>query len=206
VQRADLNALEISDAIAKAIKSGVDADRLAAQLGWTNRNMQRYRQLAISCPSWLREFVREVKVKRRTVDANGNDVVVVETHPGLPFTHVVELITLYNKLHEKDRAEHRARNGEGFKPQAERIVRKLAARAAADGWSTTRMRVEIQRHKDPAKSVKRETASPVLINDKRAIVDIARTAALTRDERAGLVARIIDALNACGFKNVAISV
>mgnify|MGYP001572956327 CR=1 FL=1 len=63
LNRSDLSAAEIADAVARAVASGVKAAQLAESLGWTKRNLNRYLQLANS-PEWFRDYAREVKVPK----------------------------------------------------------------------------------------------------------------------------------------------
>ena len=147
VNRADLAPLEIAEGAARAIENGASADQVAASLGWNRRQLNRYLQLN-EAPQWLKDALVEVKVQKQRMDATGaaaidpvtrRPVVDVERHAVLAFSHVSELITSYNVLREEDAlrlAEGSDGDGDGFQPRAERIVRRLAGLAAAEGWAS----------------------------------------------------------------------
>jgi hypothetical protein len=142
-ERADLAPLEVAAGVAAAIASGAAPDDVARRLGWNRRQLNRYLQLH-DAPAWLKDFSREVKAAKSRRDKHGavvidevtqRPVVDVVTHAGLAFSHVFELVTVYNVLRQVD-AERLAVGGDGFRPQAERMARKLAANAAAEGWAS----------------------------------------------------------------------
>ena len=124
--------------------------------------------------------------------------------PGLGFTHLFELLTFYNLLHEADRLELDERGGEKFRPQAERTIKKLARAAAKEEWSIAKLRAETKRAKDPtAKTPASPNAKPAFVVTKeRATIDFTRIA---NSERASFAAKLKAALVEFGFRNVVIS-
>jgi ParB/RepB/Spo0J family partition protein len=211
INRADLNAIEIAEGIADALESGMTDKELAESLGWQDRrNVYRYRQFH-SAPAWLKEFATEVPVAAKKVDEHGapviDDVTDAQVHdikkaPGLPLTHLLELLRLYNILRDADELELRENGGEDFKPRAERTVKKLARAAAQDGWSIVRLRAEIKRTKDPAPRTPASRNNGCVITDARASLDLKRP--LARNERDDLAPRLTKALAALGYTMVVI--
>jgi hypothetical protein len=162
-----------------------------------------------------------VKVTKKQLDDAGKPVidektqkpqVDVERYAGLPFTYVIELITLYNVLHKHDCIQLEELGGDKFKPQAERAARKLATAAAVDGWTTAKLRAEIKKVKDPQTSARvtgvqpAKTVPVLAIHDDKMQVDMKRARALAQPERAELAAKLGQALRPLGFKDVVISV
>lgn len=216
INRADLSPLEVAEGIARVLQGGaLSADALADQLGWNRRNVKRYQQLH-DAPAWLKSFANEVKVPVKKRDERGDVVLdketnapVVELHryPGLPFTYVFELLTAYNVLHDKDLEQLQAEGGDDFKPQAERIVRKLAIEASVQGWTTAKLREQIKLVREPKKrSTKRDdNAHPpvILVGDKLSI-EMKRAGKLTEAERSFLLEQLSKLARAIGFSLAAI--
>jgi hypothetical protein len=223
VNRSDLAPLEVAAGVAAAIASGSAPDDVARGLGWNRRQVNRYLQLH-EAPTWLKDFAREVKVPKARRDANGavvvDDVtqrplVDVEPHPGLAFSHVFELVTAYNVLRQVD-AERLAVGGDGFKPQAERIVRKLAAYAAAEGWGVARLRAEVkkaqQRQPTPRAGVDEEPptrpdarpTSALVVRRGRATFDTDRARRAVGVERETLASELTALLLDVGFRVVVV--
>ncbi len=218
INRADLNPLEIAEGIADAIENGMTEDELAESLGWKTRNVYRYRQFH-KAPGWLKNFAIAVPLASKKLDEHGAPVVDgvtdapvhnIEKLPGLAFTHLFQLLTFYNQLHEADEAALHEHGGENFRPQAERIVKKLAREAAKEDWTITKLRNEIKRATAPAPEATEATAAPVptqtkppfSITAERATIDLSRK--LARAERQALAEKLVPALAALGFKHVAI--
>ena len=132
----------------------------------------------------------------------------VERYPRLGFSDLHELITLYNVLREADALQLEERGGEKFKPQAERITKKLAVGCAAEGWSNLRLRAEIKRVKDPPPPHAARTGDPIasaLVSKDRLVLDLRRAKSATAAERTELAAKLTQALIAYGFKTVSIT-
>ena len=157
INRSDLSPTEIADGIGNALRGGATQERLAEQLGWTRRQIGRYVQLN-DAPLWLKQMTKEVRVTKKKLDAAGKPVIdpktnkavlATEKHHGIAFTYVVQLVMLYNVLHEHDCLQLEELGGENFKPQAERVVRRLATAAVVEGWTNAKLVTEIKRAKDP---------------------------------------------------------
>lgn len=214
MNRADLAPLEVAAGVAAAIASGAAPDDVARGLGWNRRQLNRYLQLH-EAPVWLKDFSREVRAAKTRRDQAGapvidevtqRAVVDVVTHPGLAFSHVFELVTAYNVLRQVD-AERLTVGGDGFKPQAERIVRKLAASAAADGWGVAKLRSEIKRAQHPGdrSAVSARPANPVLVVAKdRAMLDLARARRVVGPDRETLASDLTELLVDVGFRVVVV--
>lgn len=217
LNRSDLSPIEVAEGIGAALESGVTPERLAEQLGWTRRNLNRYLQLH-EAPPWLKAMAREVKSTRKKVDAAGKVVVdaktekpVLETerHPGLPFTFMLELIVLYNLLHDNDCLQLEELGGDAFKPQAERVVRRLAVAAAVEGWTTAKLRAEVKRAKDPKPrgAAERDEArrTPLAVSDRRLGLDMGQAADFSAEELGALAVQLTQALKNLGFKRTVVS-
>lgn len=216
LNRSDLSAIEVADGVARAVKSGVDPQKLADNLGWTRRGLNRYLQLA-EAPPWLRDYAKEVKVAKKKVDAHGNVVIdprtnkpamEVERHPGLGFSELHELLMLFNLLHEADKLQLEEVGGELFRPQAERTTKRIAVTCAAEGWSRSKLREEIKRAKDPRPkngTSERTAQPPIVVTEDRCVLDLRRAGALSVVERNELAARLTHALTRFRFKSVVIT-
>lgn len=215
LNRSDLSAIEIADGVARAVRQGVTSTQLAENLGWTRRGLNRYLQLA-EAPPWLREYAKEVKVAKKKLDAQGNVVIdaksnkaalEVERHPGLGFSELHELLTLYNLLHDADKLQLEEMGGELFRPQAERTTKRLAVACAAEGWSRAKLREEIKRAKDPKRraSGERNAQPAVVITNERCVLDLRRADSLFVAERSELAARLTHALARFRFKSIIIT-
>lgn len=215
VNRADLAPLEVAAGVAAAIASGAAPDDVARGLGWNRRQLNRYLQLH-EAPSWLKDFSREVKAAKTRRNERGvvvvdevtqRPVVDVVTHAGLAFSHVFELVTAYNVLRQVD-AERLAEGGDGFKPQAERVVRKLAAGAAADGWGVAKLRAEIKRAQQPANrgdgDAHTHPTSALVVARDRAVLDLARVRRVVGVERETLASELTALLVDVGFRVVVV--
>lgn len=212
INRADLSPLEIAEGVADALENGMTEEELAESLGWAKRNIYRYKQFH-DAPGWLKAFATEVPLASRKLDEHGApvlDVVTdapvhnVEKLAGLEFTHLFELLTFYNLLHDADRLELDERGGEKFRPQAERTIKKLARAAAKEEWSIAKLRTEIKRAKDPkptppAPSIGSDAKTSFVITAQRAGIE------LTRAERDALASQVADTMHAFGFKDVVVS-
>lgn len=213
LNRADLSPLEIATGVAKAVEGGTNKDELAEALGWHPRKLYRYLQLA-SAPTWLKEFAKQVEVPKQrveggvpVVDAVTNTPVHdLETLPGLGFTDVMELVMLHNALHDQDVAVLKKSGRADFKPQAERITRKLAYAAATEQWTTEKLRGAVKRAKEPPAlrpAKKSATKKPAFtITRNSAFIDFTRAEALSREEREQLAAELVKALGAIGYAAV----
>lgn len=210
INRADLNTIEIAEGIADALENGMTEKELAESLGWQERNVYRYRQFH-GAPAWLKAFATEVPVAAKKLDEHGDpvidDVTEAQIHdikkaPGLALTHLLELLRLYNLLHDADELELHENGGEHFKPLAERTVKKLARAAAQDAWSIVKLREEIKRTKDPTPRTPASRNSGCVITDARASLDLKRP--LARNERDELAPRLTKALAALGYTMVVI--
>ena len=212
INRADLNPLEIAEGVADALENGMSEEELAESLGWKQRNVYRYRQFH-DAPAWLKGFATEVLLASKKLDEHGARVLDavtdapvhdVEKLPGLGFTHLFELLTFYNLLHEADKLELDDKGGEQFRPQAERTIKKLARAAAKEEWSIAKLRAQIKRAKDPATRTPASCdARPAfVITEQRASIDLTRQ--LARAERDALAAKLAPALRAIGFARVVI--
>jgi ParB/RepB/Spo0J family partition protein len=215
LNRADLSCVEVADGVARAVRSGTDPTQLADSLGWSRRQIKRYTQLA-DAPQWLRDCAREVKVSRRKTGPDGTVVIdpktskaAVETerYPGLGFSLLIELHDLYEVLRKVDAIELDEVGGESFKPQAERVTKRLTMLCAANEWSRRRLIDEIKRVKDPKPRPDVETAAkpPLAVTAERCIVDLRRAALLAPADRAALAADITKALAPCRFKSISIT-
>lgn len=220
LNRSDLSAAEIADAVARAVASGVKAAQLAESLGWTKRNLNRYLQLANS-PEWFRDYAKEVKVPRKKVDEAGEIVLdpktkkpVIEVHkyPGLQFTDLTELLALYNVMRESDALQLEELGGEQFKPQAEKTTKRLAFACAAEGWSKRRLREEIARAKDPRprgsngnEEAPGDERPPIVVTADRCVVDLRQAGRLSAAGRGDLAAQLTRALASFGFKTLLIA-
>lgn len=215
--RADLSPLEIGDAVARAMQNGATGDQLAAQLGWTRRNLNRYLQIH-DAPQWLKDLGKEVRLQKKKLDADGNALLDQETGkpvletvrlPGLSFTHLFELVVLFNHLHEADLAFLEKNGGDAFRPTAERTIRKLAALAAVEVWSVAKLRGEVNRAKEPRSAKKNAPSSkhaPVLLlNEAKLQLDVKRLAKMSPAERNELAPKLVEALRHIGFKRVTLS-
>ena len=219
LNRSDLSPIEVADGVARAVATGVPSAQLAQSLGWTKRNLNRYLQLAAS-PAWFRAYAVEVKVQRKKIGPDGKQVVDAKTgkslmetegYPGLPFGDLIELLALYNLLREADALKLEEAGGERFKPQAERVTKRLAAACGSEGWSKNKLRAEIKRVKDPqresgASPDARGDAQPIVVaTDERIELDLRRAAALPLAERGELAAKLTRALVGVGFSRVVIT-
>lgn len=215
LNRADLTALEVAEGIAAAVAQGTSKEQLADSLGWQTRKLYRYLQLH-AAPAWLKEFAKEVRVPKKRVDENGAAVLDpvtnalvhdFETMPGLGYTDVMELVVLHNALHERDVEDLKSRSRADFKPQAERITRKLAYAAASEQWPTARLRVETKRAKEPAEakaSAKRAARknAPYTITSKQMLIDLTRIHEMSREEKEELALIVVNAFGSVGFAAV----
>jgi ParB/RepB/Spo0J family partition protein len=218
VNRADLAPREVAEGIIDALESGMTEEELAARLGWGIRNVYRYTQFH-EAPAWLREFAVRVPNPVKKVDDAGNPVINPKTGaaimvdddlPALLFTHVHELVTLYNVLHQHD-VQQLDEIGESYKPQAEKTVRKLARAASKEEWSAVRLRKEIARVKDPPsgttssrsqKNGAQKSSAPFTVTKERVAIDLTRT--LNDAQRADLANLLTTALSAFGIMAVKI--
>ena len=209
VNRSDLSPLEIADGAGRAISAGVPSERVANNLGWNRRQLNRYLQLH-SAPDWLRAFAVEVKVSKPKLDASAAPVLDelqravqhVVRLPGLPFTHRFELITGFNALKQQD-AERLAEGGDGFTPQAERVTRKLAAAAASEEWSSARLRAAFKGLQLGESGRPEPVQAPgIVVRKGRAVLDAAHAASVTDEDRARLAPQLTRILEALGFKAV----
>lgn len=208
INRADLNPLEIAEGIADAIKNGMTNDEVAESLGWAKRNVYRYRQFD-AAPGWFKALATEVPMPTKKLDEHGapvHDAVTdapvldVEMLPGLPFTHLSELLMLYGVLHENDKLELQEKGGEKFKPHAERIIKKLARSAAKDQWSIAKLRAEIKCTKDPKPRAATQNA-PYTITPEKVAIDFKR---VRENERGDVAAQLTKALLEFGYETVLI--
>ena len=219
LNRSDLSAAEIADAVARAVASGVKAAQLAESLGWTKRNLNRYLQLANS-PEWFRDYAREVKVPKKKVDDAGEvvldpktkkPVIEVYKYPGLQFTDLTELLALYNLMRESDALQLEELGGEQFRPQAEKTTKRLAFACATEGWSKRRLREEIARAKDPrprgnsGNDEARDERPPIVITADRCVIDLRQAGKLSTAGRGDLAAALTRALAGFGFKTLLIA-
>ena len=201
VNRADLAPIEVAEGVAAAMARGASPEDVAAGLGWNRRQLNRYLQIH-EAPAWLREFAREVKAPKARKDERGaalidpvtqRPIVDVETHAGLAFSHLFELVTAFNVLKQAD-AERLAEGGDGFKPRAERVVRRLAAGAAAGGWGVARLRTEIKTANAPALpkigSDAKSPAPTLAVTRGLATLNIDQARATTGDARDKLTAEL----------------
>jgi ParB/RepB/Spo0J family partition protein len=214
LNREGLAPLEIAEAAAKAIAGGMTKEELAAALGWDTRKVYRYLQLA-AAPAWLRGFAKEVKVPRQRVEngapvvdpVTGAPVYTSDKRDGLGFTDTLELVTLYNAIGARDVDELKKNPRPDFKPQAERITRKLAYAAATEQWKTEKLRAEIKRAKEtPASRAATKKAAltkpPFTITNESAFIDFKRADELTLEQREQLAAELVAALGGIGFAAV----
>jgi ParB family chromosome partitioning protein len=213
VNRADLAPVEVGAAIAAAIESGSSADDVASSLGWNRKQLNRYLQLH-TAPDWLKEFAYEVKVPKTRRDEHGGavidpvtqrPVVDVAKHKGLEFRHLCELVTAFNVLRQDD-AEQLAKSGDGFKPRAERVVRRLASSAASEGWSVARLSSEVKKaRKNEGGDVEREAkakAPLVATKNGRAVINLLDARAATGEHREKLTAELTSMLAGMGYRVV----
>lgn len=213
LNRADLAPLEIAAGAAKAVERGMTTEELAKALGWQPGKVYRYLQLA-AAPAWLKDFAKEVKVPKQRVE-NGVPVVDpitntpvhdFDTLPGLAFTDAMELVRLHNALHARDVEELKKSRRADFKPQAERITRKLAYAAATEQWTTEKLRAEVKRAKEPpaARASKKPATKkpPFTITRESAFIDFTRIDDLSREERDRLAAELVTALGRVGYAAV----
>jgi ParB/RepB/Spo0J family partition protein len=215
LNRADLSPLEVAEGIAAAVDKGTSKEQLADSLGWQTRKLYRYLQLD-AAPAWLKEFAKEVRVPKKRVDEKGAPVLdpvtnaVVhdfETKPGLGYTDVMELVVLHNALHDRDVEDLKSHSRADFKPQAERVTRKLAYAAASEQWPTSRLRAETKRAKDPAEakaSAKRanKKKQAYTITSEQMTIDLTRIHEMTREEKDELALIVVNALGSVGFAAV----
>lgn len=212
INRADLSPLEVAEGVADALENGMSEEELAESLGWAKRNIYRYKQFH-DAPGWLKAFATEVPLASKKLDEHGAAVLDgvtdapvhdIEKLPGLGFTHLFELLTFYNLLHDADRLELEERGGEKFRAQAERSIKKLARAAAKEEWSIAKLRAEIKRTKDPTPQTPASSnAKPAfVVSSQRVNVDFTRVA---QNERARLAAQLRAALLDFGYKQVVIS-
>ena len=211
LNRKDLSPLEVAGGVSRAISTGTNKEELAESLGWSPRKLYKFLQLD-AAPPWLKDFAAAVPVPKKRVDERGAPVLDPVTnaqqfdlvnHPGLDFTDVFELVTIYNVLSAKDELELK-KGDPNFKPQAARVVRKLATSVATEGWTTTRLREEIKRVKEPGakkKAAKQERAA-FTINEESAFVDFKRARDLPRDERQRLASELTEQLVELGYTAV----
>jgi ParB/RepB/Spo0J family partition protein len=217
VNRADLSPIEVAAAVAATLESGASADAVAAGLGWNRRQLNRHVQLH-QAPEWLKDFAREVKAPKTRKDERGavvvdavtqRPVVDVEIHAGLEFSHLFELLTAYNVLRQED-AERLAEGGDGFKPRAERVVRRLAASAASEHWGVARLSGEIKKVKTGDAGVARPTtkklAPIVATNDTRAVIQLREARASTGEAREKLTAELTAMLAGIGYRVVVLKI
>ena len=216
LNRSDLSPVEVAEGVARAVTSGVDAQQLADNLGWTRRHLNRYLGLGES-PAWLREFAREVKVTRKKLAPDGQVVIDAKTEkaaveierlPGLSATYLFELVALFGVLREADALQLEEVGGELFRPQAERTTKRLAKACAVEGWTVSRLKVEVKRAKDPAPARQPRGSSPpppASVAKDKLVVDLRRAIDLSPAERNELAAQITKALAAFKFKSVVIT-
>jgi ParB/RepB/Spo0J family partition protein len=211
INRENLSPLEVSEGVADALENGMTEEELAASLGWGVRNVYKYKQLH-DAPGWFKALATEVPLPSPKLDEHGvpvTDVVTdaplheVEMLPGLDFTHLFELLTLYNFLHDADGIELKQKGGEKFRPQAERIVKKLARDASKEQWSKDKLRNEIKRIKNPSRTPASSKKKPAFtITSERAAIDF--TQKLDRRAREKLAADLTTALTSFGYETVVI--
>lgn len=213
LNRADLSPLETAAGIAKAVAGGMSKEELAEALGWHARKVYRYVQLD-AAPGWIKDFAKEVQVPVKRMEngapvidpVTNTPVVDFETLPGLSFTDLMELVVLHNALHDQDVAELKKTGRADFKPQAERVTRKLAYAAASEQWSTAKLREEAKLAKaPPAAQAPKKGATPkpaFTITRDSAHIDLARAAGLPREQREELAAKLVKALAGLGFAAV----
>ena len=215
LNRSDLSPVEVADGVARAVATGVPPAQLAQSLGWTKRNLNRYLQLAAS-PAWFRAFAVEVKVQKKKLGADGRAIVDEDTrkpvmdterYPGLPFGDLIELLALYNLLREADAIELEEAGGERFKPQAEKVTKRIATACAAEGWSKSKLRDEIKRVKAPRGSGKQAPSEQpiIVVTEERLTLDLRRSAGLAIEARSELAAKLTRALVGIGFGRVVIT-
>lgn len=205
INRAELNPLEIAEGVADAIENGMTEKEIAESLGWQERNVYRYRQFH-EAPAWLKAFATDVPVASKKIDAHGapvlDDVTEAQMHtvtkaPGLALTHLLELLRLYNVLHDADEIDLHENGGEDFKPRAERSVKKLARAAAQEAWSIAKLRAEIKRTKDPTPRTPASSKTKAcVITNERVAIDFRR---MSGDDRENLAAQLSEALMMNGY-------
>lgn len=164
-------------------------------------------------------MTKEVKVTQKKLDAAGKPVIDAKTEkallettrfPGIGFGAICELITLYNVLHAYDRVQLDELGGDAFKPRAERVVRRLATAAAAEGWAFAKLRAEIRRAKDPKPPAdgalpQRTDAAILTMKDQRLVFDVSRASSLDADDLVRLSSQMTQMLRSSGFKKAVIS-
>jgi ParB/RepB/Spo0J family partition protein len=156
VNREDLSPHEVAEGVMDALETGITEEELAESLGWGKRNVYRYTEFH-GAPPWLDEFTRSVPDPVKKLDDQGKVVIDAATGkpktdvkklPALSITHVTDLITLYNTLHEHDEQKF-VELGSAYKAKAELVIHTLARTAAKEEWSTLRLRKEIASVKAP---------------------------------------------------------
>jgi ParB/RepB/Spo0J family partition protein len=218
VNRANLTTKEIAEGVMDALESGLTEAELAERLGWGLRKVYQYTQFH-AAPPWLQEFAKAVVHEVKKLDEAGHVVIDAKTGaaattkeklPALSFTHVFELLTLYNVLHQHD-VQQLDELGESHRPQAERTIRRLALSAAKEEWSAARLRKEISRVKDPPAGTPasrsknggaQRSSAPFTITKERIAIDLTR--ALSEEERATLASSLTTALSTFGIMAVKI--
>jgi hypothetical protein len=213
VNRADLSPPETAAGIGKAMEGGMSKEELGKALGWHWRKVYRYAQLD-AAPAWIKEFAKEVQVPVKRIEngapvidpVTNTPVVDFETLPGLSFTDLMELVVLHNALHDQDVEELKKTGRADFKPQAERVTRKLAYAAASEQWSSAKLRDEAKLAKvlpEAQAPKKSKTPKPAFtITRESAYIDLARAAGLPREQREDLAAKLVKALASLGFAAV----
>lgn len=119
-------------------------------------------------------------------------------------------MSLYNVLHARDCKHLEELGDDNFKPQAERVVRRLATMATVEGWANAKLRAEIKRAKDPKPAsdagVRSDPVSRALVpKDQKLALDMTRAASLSADELLGLASGLTQALKQLGFKRTVVS-
>jgi ParB/RepB/Spo0J family partition protein len=214
LNRSDLSAIEVAEGVARAVSSGVDGQQLADNLGWSRRHLYRYLALADS-PKWLREFAVEVKVTKKKLDAAGAATIdpktsraatTTETFQGLPASYLFDLIALYSVLRDADAIQLEELGGDKFRPEAERVTRRLATACAVEGWSAARLKLEVKNAKDPTpRKTRRKDTSLVIVNNGKLVIDLERAEKLAGAERGELAAALTAALTILKFKTIVIT-
>jgi ParB/RepB/Spo0J family partition protein len=219
VNREDLSPHEVAEGVIDALETGITEEELAERLGWGKRNVYRYTEFH-AAPPWLKEFTKSVPDPVKKLDEQGNVMIDAATGtpkmdvkklPALSFTHVTDLITLYNTLHDHDDEQFVAL-GSAYKPKAELVINNLARAASKEEWSTLRLRKEIACVKAPPaetpasqqakKRGAQKSSAPFSITKERVAIDLGR--AYSDEERAALASALTTALSALGIMAVKI--
>jgi ParB/RepB/Spo0J family partition protein len=217
VKRADLTLLEQVAAVADLKTSGMDEERIAKELGYTKRHIQRMLSI-FGAPDWLRECGDRVSVEEPRTDKEGNRVLennkpvfTTKTYPALSLADLYEVVAFYNRVDAWDHKQTAA--NDAHRPKAESVTRGAVRKIVQNSLSRSRLIAFLEdrfneltgapARQRPTPAVAR---APVTVNDNRLTIDVSELAEpLPQHELLRVKEDLVRFLTKLGYQNVRLS-